>query len=254
MTMSELWNTETITPTGSTVVPDSTIHLDLLSDLPKLVEVNFDGARWYKSTADEGVYPSITNVLKSTDTEGTAALKEWRNNIGHEAADNITKYAAADGVRWHKFCESFVARKPTWPAFEKPGDIPFGVALAETLNAKIKRVVASETRVCSPRLGVAGRIDMCIELWDGRYAILDFKRGKRAKTGNRLDTAALQTTFYAEAISDRLDRPVEDVVICQLLAPNQILWQETKVSLWMPSLLDRIEKFATMVSSRLETE
>lgn len=242
ITSDEGWTSETVT-TPMSVATLSPIEFVPVAEQTILTESYAAGGRWYHDSNGNS-YPSITTVLRATDHEGRRALSEWRNNVGAEAAQNITSRAATLGTVWHKFCEDYVQGHPTWTAFETPGSAAYGRLVASVLHSKIRRVLASETRIVSTALGVAGRIDMCVELRDGRIVVLDFKTGKKVKSGNRLLSAALQTSFYATAMSELLGVPVTDVAVAQLIYPSAVVWQESRAELWRPELIRRIEEFA----------
>ena len=108
--------------------------------------------------------------------------------------------------------------------------------------------MASETRVISKQYGIAGRMDMAVQLNDGRYAILDFKTGKKRKSGNRLDNYALQCTFYADALTEHWSYGIIDTIVIAQLLPDGIIWQETQPVLWRESLQSRVVAFAEQVN------
>ena len=89
---------------------------------------------------------------------------------------------------------------------------------------------------------------MAVQLQDGRYAILDFKAGKKRKSGNRLENYALQSTFYADALTEHWSHGIIDTVIIAQLLPDRILWQETQPALWREALRARVEEFARQVN------
>lgn len=246
-----LWSSHALPLTERVqIVPASTIRYQPIALDLGLREVTRDGKRWYAYQNE--YYPSITTMISTTDDEGNKALKEWRSNIGHAAATQITQTAAKRGTQWHAFCEQFVARQPiAWSNLTQPNDVSYAALIAKTLNERIFSVIASETRVVSTTYGLAGRLDMAVLLRDGRYAILDFKTGKRPKTGNRLQNYGVQATFYADALMEHWNGGIIDTIVIAQLLPDQILWQEARVAPFRPLLSERITKFATMVNSQL---
>jgi genome maintenance exonuclease 1 len=251
----ELWSTETFTVPSKTVVsanaiPSSTIIFAPRETLTNVSEVTTDNGRWY--TYDGNIYPSATTMISATDTEGQQALKEWRQRIGKEEATKITTKAASRGNNWHKFSELFFAGKPTWPCLSDTGDVQYGAMFANVLNTKIKKILASEARVVSNEYGLAGRVDVCAELHDGRVAIVDFKTGKKMKTGNRFNNYMIQTTFYADALTEIWSDVTVDTVIVAQLLPNEIIWQESLASDWRPMLVDRISQYASILNTEMD--
>lgn len=229
-------------------IPPSTIQYAPVTPVRTLVETTRDGRRWYVDAENTAaVYPSITTVLSASDTEGRHALIQWRARVGAAAAQTITETSANYGSKWHNFCEQYLTGQPVTPELTK-SDLPMATAIAKVLNTHVRTVLLSEARVSSSRLQVAGRIDVCAELNDGRVAVLDFKTGKKPKQGNRLSNYALQATFYAEALSECLQRPpITDIVVVQL-CPFLLLWQESTTPAWQSILEDRIVTFRAQFS------
>lgn len=252
--MTTQWESTTYSLLTTGQIPPCTIQFAPEVPAYTLKEAYIDGKRWYVRDGNDGEvfepYPSITTVLSATDVEGNAALKKWRQNVGTEKAASISKAAADNGTNWHNFCEMYLSGKPYWNYLKNPGDDRRAATIAAVLNANITRVLFSESRVMSSRYQVAGRMDLGVELADGRLAIVDFKTGKKRKYGNRIEGYALQTTFYADAMAEMLGRPVDTIVIVQLL-PTEIVWQESHTSLWAPLLTERLKMFATQMDAAL---
>lgn len=212
--------------------------------LPTLLKETYqDGKRWY--TDGTGVYPSITTVLSETDDEGRESLRKWRKRIGQEEAAVVTKTAAAHGTKWHDFCEAYLTGQPIWSHVAQPQDRHMAAAIATMLNTHIKTVLIAESRVVSVEYGVAGRMDICAELTDGRIAVLDFKTGKKPKTGNRLENYGLQATFYASALSECMGRGDIDTIVIAQLCPLMLVWQESSTDHFKTLLRERVTKFVT---------
>ena len=233
--------------TGSVPIPACTVSYTPITLSLPVTETTHDGKRWYLYEGQ--LYPSISNLISATDAEGKKSLQEWRKRIGHTAATSITQKAASRGTRWHKFCENYITRQTLgWQLFEEPEDAAYGAHIATVLNQQLRAVVASETRVISKHYGIAGRMDMAVQLNDGRYAILDFKTGKKQKSGNRLNNYALQCTFYADALTEHWSYGIIDTIVIAQLLPDGIVWQETQPALWRESLQSRVATFAEQVN------
>ena len=249
-----MWNTTSfdVRDRYPNLAPSSIVY-DPMSLTYTLSEAYKDGKRWY--AYDNELYPSITTLLTETDTEGQRALTKWRTAIGHEAAQRVTTSAATNGTRWHNFCEQYVTGVPLQKfstLLHAPTDLQYAGALTHVLNTHVRRVFASELRVMSTEYGIAGRMDIGAELMDGRYAIIDFKTGKKPKTGNRLTNYACQATFYADALTEQLSSGRIDTIVIVQLCPTTILWQESAPSYWREELRSRIVQFADIVNSRLD--
>ena len=258
-----MWNTTVIPVTAQAgpLRPSTTTYAPM--SLPyTLTESSVDGSRWY--VKDNVFYPSITTLLTATDTEGQAALRRWRSAVGQDVAAGVTERAAKRGTKWHAFCESYLLQEPPmkWQSMLcEPSDRVYAETLTSVLNERLDTVFASESRVVSTVYGIAGRMDVGAQLrpaYGGRRVILDFKTGKKPKTGNRLTNYALQATFYADALSETCAdtfgtcNPIDTIVIVQL-CPDQIVWQESSPVYWRDQLHERVKQFASTVNDRLES-
>lgn len=211
-------------------------------------EVYRDGLRWYEW--EKVLYPSCTTMIHTTDHEGKQALKEWRKNVGSDVAEKITSKAADRGNKWHDFSERYLAGEPTWPLTTDPPDRRYGAMFAHCLDAKLAAVLATEMRVVSKYWGLAGRMDTMARLRDGRHAIIDYKTGRKEKSGNRLTNYGVQATFYSEAAAECMNVTIDVIVIVQLL-PQGILWQESDPIAWRPLLAQRVEQFADELNATM---
>lgn len=224
-------------------IPTPTMTYAPVAMATVLTETYQDGKRWYTDGA--ALYPSITTVLSATDDEGRESLRKWRKRIGQDAATRVTQTAAAHGTKWHDFCEAYLTGQPIWSHLAHPQDHHMAAAIATMLNTHIKTVLIAESRVVSHEYGVAGRMDICAELTDGRIAVLDFKTGKKPKTGNRLENYGLQATFYASALTECMGRGVIDTIVIAQLCPLMLVWQESSTDHFKILLRERVTKFVT---------
>ena len=81
---------------------------------------NAAGARRYL-TPDGRAVASVTTIL--SETADKSHLIEWRNNVGHKRAQEITTEAAGVGTRMHKYLEDFI-EFGEWPS---PGTNPYAI-------------------------------------------------------------------------------------------------------------------------------
>jgi hypothetical protein len=210
-----------------------------------------DGLKVYVNDKNE-YFSSITRMLKATDKEGQKALEKWRASVGVETAQAISTAASKRGTKWHKFCELYLTGKtPGWEYVTTSDDRRMAIHIALMLNSKIKRVLANELTVVSHQYGIFGALDLCAELTNGKIAIIDFKTGKRKKAGNRLDQAAIQGAFYAEAMTEHIPFGIVDTVVVAQLCPSRLYWQETPASIWQDSLRTKITEYTEILNANL---
>jgi len=67
------------------------------------------GGRKYLIPNGNLYYPSITTLLGNLSKK---AIMEWRDRIGHEEADRISRQAAGRGTAVHAVCENYVNNNP----------------------------------------------------------------------------------------------------------------------------------------------
>lgn len=227
-------------------LPKATMVINLV-DLPPGMEsmetVEIGENRLHK--LGDQYYPSITRVLRETDLEGQKAIAKWKKAIGEEKANEITNAAALRGTNWHKFCELYLSGEtPGWQYVTTPENRRKAIHIAIMLNAHIKTVLANEASVVSQVYGLVGRLDSAAELMDGRLAAIDFKTGAKKKTGNRLNQAAIQGAFYADALTEYLATGCVDTVVVAQICSSKLYWQETPAKEWRETLREKITKYA----------
>jgi len=141
-------------------------------DIPKLVRVDSDGGRLYQ-TPDGNAYPSVTTVVGQHKAKH---IQEWRNRVGHEQANQISKKASKRGTAVHTLCEDYLKTgyaKPSLPDVEVFNSIkPF--------LDKINNIHCLETQLYSHHLKVAGTVD-CIAEYEGKLHVIDFKTASKPK-------------------------------------------------------------------------
>jgi len=179
-------------------------HLDL-PPLPKLSRKNVDGKRIYQ-TETGGRYPSVTTVL---GVRGKKGVYEWRQRVGAEEADKISRKASVRGTRIHKLCEDYVGNKPlpelslldevTWSSFRP-------------IIERIDNVHHLEPVLYSDHLGMAGQCD-CIAEFDGKLSIIDYKTSRRTKRHDQISSYFAQCAAYAIMYEERTGIPINRTVI-----------------------------------------
>lgn len=172
-----------------------------LVDYPR-TEVN--GYRYYDTP--DGLFPSITTVL-GYGHDGF--LDSWRERIGEDAANKITRQACNRGTRLHKFCEDYLQNKDI--SFKTPFDQLLFKSIKPQLD-KISDIRAQEKPLYSKKLRVAGTVD-CIGAFDGVLSIIDFKTSGELKDKAWINSYFMQTTAYAGMWYERTGEQIKQLVI-----------------------------------------
>lgn len=163
---------------------------------------DFNGHRKY--ITPDGNFPSMTTILSIVHGKDNF-LDEWRERIGHEEADKITKMSCDRGEFLHKYCELYL---------QNILDRKLLKGQAKVLFSYIKRhldlidvVYGLETALYNKELENAGRADAIVGLHN-KLTIVDFKNSRRKIVaegwkGKKLLIYMLQITGYALALKDQ---------------------------------------------------
>lgn len=182
-----------------------------ITDLENLAleTVSEKGQRFYCD--QEGrKYPSVTTVVGLKSRE---QIKLWRERVGEEEANRITKYATNRGTNFHAKVEAYLRKEVPF--------IEFDNLIEEGMFRGIKPVLdeivplAIEVPLYSDHLRMAGRVD-CIGLFEGAMSIIDFKTSSKYKQEKYADTYYLQMTAYAIMVEELTNQPIDE--ICALVA------------------------------------
>lgn len=180
---------------------------DLIFDDIKTIEGEI---RLYKTP--HGNFPSMTSVLSILD-DGSNGLENWRNRIGHEEADKITKEASDRGNSLHDLSEKYLLNQLKREDVTGPGYVLFN-RVKKYLD-EIELVIGTEVALYSKTYKYAGRTD-AIVLLDDMITILDHKNSRGRITDNRkflrqkIHKYKLQITGYAIAFEEMTGIPAKN--------------------------------------------
>lgn len=159
--------------------------------------------RVYKTP--DGEYPSITTILGATSDN--SFLVRWREKVGDEEADRISKEATDRGTAVHDYIEKYFLQE------EREFRKYFEVSGLANEPFKIKQPTRDIIRSCErnnfipyaqeiplwhPKLKYAGRVDG-VGLWNNTLSIIDFKTSKKKKYPSQIKNYYIQATAYAVA-------------------------------------------------------
>lgn len=164
----------------------------------------------YYKTESGSIYPSITTVIKMFTKSGIDA---WRNKIGWENADRISKESTDVGTELHSMIEQFLNNKEPKCTF-------YGESmLVDNLFTSIKPALAdinnihvTEMKLYSDELGLAGTVD-CVAEYDGVLSIIDFKNSRKPKTKSRVKNYGIQCAAYATMWRECIGHDIKQGVV-----------------------------------------
>jgi hypothetical protein len=149
-----------------------------------------DSGRYRTYITPEGNrYPSVTSVLNVKPNE---AIERWREAVGFEEAQAITRRSAARGTVVHQMCEDYLNGKKVQPLIF---DMEMFDQLKPELN-EISHVYGLELPLYSDKLKTCGTSD-CVGVYKGMRAIIDFKTSNHVKHREDISSYFMQCAAYA---------------------------------------------------------
>lgn len=186
-------------------------------------KVEVDGKRRYL-TPDGNKVPSVTTILDATKSEESKqALQNWRNNIGHKRAAEITSEAANRGTRMHKWIENYI--KDDDPGL--PGSNPYSqqshlmaTQIIEHGLVNCNEYWGTEVALYFPEV-YAGTTDLC-GIHAGAEAIMDHKQSNKVKKREWIDDYFVQTAAYGTAHDEVYNTKIRKGVIFMCVKPELV--------------------------------
>jgi genome maintenance exonuclease 1 len=170
----------------------SFIHHNYLGDI-ELECKTTESIRLYNLPNGNWV-PSITSVTSFYNKD---VFVKWRQRVGLEEANRITKRATARGTDFHQVCQDYLENKELdWNNYQPMTKIMF--IHAKPYLDKINNIHAIERTLYSEYFGLAGRVD-CIAEYEGELAVIDFKTSDKIKPEEWIENYFVQEMFYASA-------------------------------------------------------
>jgi CRISPR/Cas system-associated exonuclease Cas4 (RecB family) len=204
--------------------------------LPELHSETFpDGKRYY--TTPSGLkLPSVTTVIGATPK---TEIIEWKERVGAEEANRVSKIASGRGSRLHTLCENYLNNKPL--GMTMPDALEMFLAIKPELN-RINNIHYQECTLWSETLGLAGRVD-CIGEFDGVLSVIDFKTSKRKKEKEDISDYFAQCTAYALMYEELVEITIGQIVVIMSVDHEQPLVFIEKTKDHIESLHKYIENY-----------
>lgn len=208
---------------------------------------SIDGKRHY-CLPDGSKVPSVTTILDATKSdESKAALNNWRKNVGHVKAQEITTEAANRGTRMHKWLENYVLDDE----IKMPGTNPFSQQSHKMANEIISKGLVHATEFWGSEVPLyfsglyAGSTDL-VGCWKGKPAIMDFKQSNKVKKREWIDDYFVQLAAYALAHNEMHGTNIKTGVILMCTKDFEYLEfviEEDEFAYWTEQWLSRVEKY-----------
>jgi genome maintenance exonuclease 1 len=220
-------------------------HCNYLGDL-ELNKKETNGIRLYNLPNGDWV-PSITSV---TSFYNRQIFVKWRERVGIEEANRITKKATARGTDFHEAAQGYLENKElNWDDFLPATKFMFHHA--KPYLDKINNIHAIERTLYSEYLGLAGRVD-CIAEYEGELAVIDFKTSEKIKPEKWLENYFVQEMFYATAYYELTGIPVKKLITLMVTPGGDVkVFDKRNKGDYIKLLVRYIKEF---VSHNLRTE
>ena len=193
----------------------SFIHCNFLGEL-ELEKKEQNGIRLYNLPNGDWV-PSITSV---TSFYNRQIFVKWRERVGLEEANRITRKATARGTDFHQVCQDYLENKElNWDDYQPMTKFMF-YHLKPELD-KINNIHAIERTLYSEYLGLAGRVD-CIAEYDGELAVIDFKTSEKIKPEKWIENYFVQEMFYASAYYEMTGIPIKKLITLMVTPGGEV--------------------------------
>ena len=190
-------------------------HLNIHS-FPILKATTTQQGRRY--LVDGMMWPSVTTVIGHSKKK---SIMEWRQKVGEEEANAISKRASTRGNKCHKLCELYLENK----SLSKYKDDPLSMGLFYQIKPyldSIDNIHALEAPLCSSLLKMAGRVD-CIAEYNGELAIIDFKTSTKYKREEWIHDYFAQETAYAimfQELTGLIPKKLVTIIACETGEPQ----------------------------------
>ena len=183
---------------------------------PNLIAKNTPNGRRYR--VGDSLYPSVTTI---TSHQKKDSILKWRNRVGEEEANAISKRASTRGNKCHKLCELYLENK----SISKYSDDPLSMGLFYQIKPyldSIDNIHALEESMSSSLLKMAGRVD-CIAEYNGELAIIDFKTSTKYKREEWIHDYFAQETAYAimfQELTGLIPKKLVTIIACETGEPQ----------------------------------
>jgi genome maintenance exonuclease 1 len=205
-----------------------------------LKQINRKSGRVYMD--EEGnEYPSITSVLSILSKEG---IMKWRERVGEEEANRISGQAIAKGNKVHNLLEMYVGNELQRGLLQEapmPYIMEIFNSIQPIINKNLSKVYATEQRLHSKHLKVAGTVD-CVGVWNGKNSIIDWKTSNKWKKKEWVSNYFMQCAGYSIMWEELTKMPITQLVVCIAGDQGPQIFIEHRDN-WDKELIETINKY-----------
>tara|TARA_B100000470_G_C19696330_1_gene348846 strand:- start:153 stop:830 length:678 start_codon:yes stop_codon:yes gene_type:complete len=205
----------------------------------------FNGYRHYDINNEK--LPSVTSIIEATKTEDEKAnLALWKERVGHQEAQRISKEAASRGGLMHQILEQYLLGKLNADLLEDNNKAKkmADEIIKNGIKGKLHEIWGCEATLYYPGK-YAGAAD-CIGIYEGQPTILDFKQSNKPRKPQYNNNYYIQVSLYAAAHDRIFNTNITQGVI--LVCTSDYLFQSFKIDSeefkqYQKKGLERVEQF-----------
>ena len=190
-------------------------HLNL-HNFPQLKATTTPEGRRYR--VGDSLYPSVTTVIGYSKKK---SIIEWRQKVGEEQANAISKRASTRGNKCHKLCELYLSNESISQYKDDALSMGLFYQIKPYLDS-IDNIHALEAPLSSSLLKMAGRVD-CIAEYKNELAIIDFKTSSKYKREEWIDNYFAQEAAYAimfQELTGLTPKKLVTIIACETGEPQ----------------------------------
>lgn len=208
-------------------------------DVPKLERFHVDDKRFYRKPNNVEIknYISITTVTSNYSKE---KFKLWRQKVGEEEANRITKAATTRGTQMHSLVEHYLGNE------DVPKSSPLARMLFDIIRPelnKINNILGIEIPLYSDHFGIAGTCDTIAE-YNNILSIIDYKTSERPKPVEWIEGYFVQAAAYSAMLYEMAGIAAKQLVIIMSCENGEVeTYIETDIKKYLKLLVEYIDKF-----------
>ena len=203
-------------------------------EIGKLVQVNARGGRYYE-TPTGAKYPSVTSVTRLHNQE---SIQAWKDKVGEEEANKISRRALARGNKIHSLAEKYLLNEGDMSDDFSKADFGQMIPYLD----KINNIHCLETQLYSDHLQTAGTVD-CIGEYEGKLTVIDFKTSAKLKKREWVKDYFMQCSAYAVMYEERTGTPIERLLLIINVEDEGVQLIDGKRDDYIQDFLDLRETF-----------
>ncbi len=195
----------------------------------------------------DGDFPSITTILGKTANQ--MWLQRWRDKVGEEEANRISKEATDRGTKIHEYLERYWNGEDIFPDLTNDYEYidiqNMTRNLVSATQKHVGKMYAQEIPLWDAELGYAGRVDMIGE-WKGVDSVIDFKTSKKRKYLSGIKDYYIQCAGYCSAFNKMFNTNISKLVILITVENKGVQAFYGDVIHYLPDLKYRINLYNSL--------